>query len=334
MSSMCSSAVPTSSVNRLVERPGRAALGAGAVVGQDHHHGVVGDALLVEEVEDPPEVVVGVGDEAREDLHVAGEEPTLVLRQALPLRHPRRPLGQHGLGRHHALGDLSVVGTPAPGLPAVVELPAVRRHPLLGDLVGSVRGAGGQVAEERLAGGGLLLVPDHRDRLVDQVLGEVVALLGGAGRLHLGVVADQLGRPLVGLGAEEAVVALEPEAERPPVERPGRGVLPLRGQVPLPHGHRVVAVVAQHPRQRGGAARDPAVVAREPQRRLLGHAHPDRMVVAAGQQRGPGRRAHGGDVEAVVAQSVGGDPVDVRRLEAGAEAAELGEAGAPGPGVG
>jgi hypothetical protein len=39
---------------------------------------------------------------------------------------------------------------------------------------------GGEVERERLVGGDLLGVGDERGRLVDQVLGEVVALLRGA----------------------------------------------------------------------------------------------------------------------------------------------------------
>ena len=148
----------------------------------------------------PAEVVVGVGHEPGEHLHVAGEEPPLVGRQRLPVGDPRRPLGQHGVGGDDALGDLPVEG-PLRARPPSRRRTARRRASTHsgGHLVRRVRGARGEVEEERLAGLGLLLVLDHPDRLVDQVLGEVVALLGGARRLDVGVVADQLGRPLAGL---------------------------------------------------------------------------------------------------------------------------------------
>ena len=52
---------------------------------------------------------------------------------------------------------------------------------------------------------------------------------------------------------------------------------------------------------------------------------PDGVVVAAGEQARPRGRAQGGDVEAVVAQPAGGEPVDGRGVDVAAEAAELAE---------
>ena len=59
----------------------------------------------------------------------------------------------------------------------------------------------------------------NSDGLVDQVLGEVVALLGRARRLDVVVVVDEVGVVLVGLAAHEPVEALEATAERPAVAR-------------------------------------------------------------------------------------------------------------------
>jgi hypothetical protein len=53
----------------LVDRPGGAALGAGPVVGQDHDQGVVELAELAQELQQPPDVVVGVLQEPGEHLH-------------------------------------------------------------------------------------------------------------------------------------------------------------------------------------------------------------------------------------------------------------------------
>ena len=63
-----------------------------------------------------------------------------------------------------------------------------------------------------LPGARLLLVLHHADGLIGQVLAQVVALLGPARRVDVVVVADEVGRPMVGVALEEAVVALEPEA--------------------------------------------------------------------------------------------------------------------------
>ena len=113
----------------------------------------------------------------------------------------------------------------AVGVPAVVERALVLVGPLLGHVVRRVRRAGAEVQVERLVRGDLLGVGDELDRLVGQVLGQVVALLGRPRRLDLVVVVDQVGIPLARVAAEEAVVALEAAAERPAVIRPGRGLL-------------------------------------------------------------------------------------------------------------
>ena len=82
-----------------LNEPVDAALGRGAVVGDDHDQRVVELADLLERVEDAAEVVVGVRDEAGEDLHHPGVQPPLVVGQRVPLRHvgvARRELGVGG----------------------------------------------------------------------------------------------------------------------------------------------------------------------------------------------------------------------------------------------
>ena len=56
-------------------------------------------------------------------------------------------------------------------------------------------------------------------------------------------------------------------------------------------------------------------------------AHPHGVVVPAGQERGPRGRAERGHVEVGVAESAGGQPVDVGGGQVRAIAAEVGEAG-------
>ena len=155
----------------------------------------------------------------------------------------------------------------------------------------------------------------------------MVALLGRARRVDVVVVAHEVGRPLVGVALEEPVVALEAEAERPPVERTRVGALARRHEVPLPDRERVVArrraaAAAASPPTSGCARCSPGTP--------IGHvgeeAHAHRVVVAAGEQARPRRRADRGDVEAVVPEPVRREPVDVRRGDVGAEAAELREA--------
>src|SRR5262249_56567035 len=107
----------------------------------------------------------------------------------------------------------------APRCPPSVEAPTVPTDPLRRRLVRRVGRASREVQEERLARCGLLLVLHEADGVIGEVLGQVVTVAGSARRVDEMVVAHELGRPLIGVAGEEAVVALEPEAEGPALER-------------------------------------------------------------------------------------------------------------------
>ena len=203
------------------------------------------------------------GEEAGEDLHHRG--CTAAARRRGQRRpSPARP-GRAGTApRRPARCPAPSAGrTPLPvGVPAVVELARVPVGPLLRHMVRRVRRAGAEVQVERLVRVDLLGVGDELDRLVDQVLGQVVALLRRARRLDLVVVVDQVGIPLARVAAEEPVEALEAAPQRPAVVRPGRRLLVARRQVPLADHVGVVAVLEQHLRQHPVLERDDAVVAR------------------------------------------------------------------------
>jgi hypothetical protein len=102
-------------------------------------------------------------------------------------------------------------------------------RPTRGDVVGGVGGPGREVGEERLIWSQGLLLADPGDRLVDQVLGEVVALLRGLGRLHRLVELVQRRIPLAGLAGDEAVEVLKAGPGRPTVKRPPPGWSPTPG---------------------------------------------------------------------------------------------------------
>ena len=87
-------------------------------------------------------------------------------------------------------------------------------------------------------------------------------------------------------------------AGRPGVERAHRARLPGGHLVALAELRRGVAVEAQDLGERRAGLRADRAVAGRRRGELGDGAHPDRVVVAAGQQRLAGRRAHRGGVEA------------------------------------
>ena len=156
--------------------PVRSALGAGAVVGDEHDQRVVELADRLQEVEQAAVVMVGVRQEAGEDLHHAGVELLLVGRQRVPVLHVGIVAREFGVLRDDAQLLLPREHLLAVGIPAVVELALVLVRPLLGHVMRRVHRAGAEVHEERLVRRDLLGVGDEADRLVHQVLGQVVAL--------------------------------------------------------------------------------------------------------------------------------------------------------------
>ena len=93
-----------------------------------------------------------------------------------------------------------------------------------------------------------------------------------------------------------------------------------RRQVPLADAVGVVAALGEHLGQQRGFERDPSVAVREAVGELLDGGHPDGGGVAAGQQRGPGRRAQRGGVELRQPHPAFGDAAHGRHLHQPAEA--------------
>ena len=187
--------------------------------------------------------------------------------------------------------------------------------------------AGGEVEEERLVRRDLFGVSDHRRGLLHQVGGQVVALLGGGLGFGLRIVAHEFGVVLVGVTAQEAVVALEPSPQRPAVVRPRRGHRLLGRQVPLPDAVGVVALCPQDLGEEPVLERDVSVRARVARRPVGQAGQVIRMVVAAGENARARRRTQRGGVHVGVLQAVGGQGVDVRCGDRAAVTAEVSVAG-------
>ena len=208
-------------------------------------------------------------------------------------------------------------------VPAAVELALVLRDPVLRHVMRGVRGAGGEVGEERLVRGQRLLAPDPLDGLVRHVGGEVVVRV--VRHLDLdGAVVDQR-RPLIGLAADEAVELVEAGMRGPAIERSGHADFPRRRLVILAEGGRAVAVLAQDLGQRRDALRPRPGVARERGRHFHDRARVVRMVVAAGQEGHARRRAERRRVEPVVLEPLAGQTIERRHGNGAAERARVAE---------
>ena len=177
-----------------VEAALRAAFGARPVVGEQHDDRVRGGAHLVQDVEEPPDLGVGVTDEAGVDLHHAGEHLALRSRQCRPVRDARVALPELGPRREDPQPDLAFEDLNAFLVPAVIEGAAVALDPLAGRLVGRVARAEAEIQEERLRGRETAQVADLGDRLIDEVLAEVIAGTVGHRQRERRVVAGGSGR--------------------------------------------------------------------------------------------------------------------------------------------
>ena len=198
-------------------------------------------------------------------------------------------------------------------VPAGVERALVLRDPLRRHVMRRVRGTGREVHEERLVGHQRLLLAHPRDRLVGQVLGEVVALLRRLFRLDRRRPLIQRGVPLVVLAADEAVEVLKARTGRPHPERTHRTRLPDRDLVALAELRGRVAVELEGLCERRLRVRTQRVLPRRRRRGLGDAPHPDRVMVAARQQRRPRRRAQRGRVKARVLQALATEPLERRR---------------------
>ena len=274
----------------LAEGAARAALAGRSVVAEQvEEQRVVEDAHVLQGVDEPADLDVGVLGEAGVGLHEAGGDPLLGLVEVVPARDALGPRGQLGRLGHDAELLLPRQGLLALRVPAGVEPAGVLLPPLRRDVERRMRRAQSDIGEERALGRDRLLVLHPGDRVVDQVLGEVVAVLREPVRLDGVAALVELRVPVVHLCGHEPVEEVEALTHRPARERARRAHFHRRGLVPLADCRRAVAVATEDLRDRRGAGRSVAVVAGLRRRHLGGHTHADRVVVAAGHQRLPGR---------------------------------------------
>ena len=315
----------------LVHHSERPAFAAGAVVAHHHQQRVVELIVLLEELDEATDLVVGVLQHGGECLLQAAGEPLLLLGQLIPRRHARVARCLGGAGRHDAQLQLVLVPALAQHVVALVELATPALQVVVGCLVGRVHGAEREVEEERPIRSHGHEVADPTRALVDEVFADVIADVATGGRavwrVDVVVVVGELGVELIGLTLEETVEAVEALLQRPVVMRAGGGCFLHRREVPLAGGIRGVAVAAQQFGDGGCPRGDAAAHVRVAGVPIRDATHADRVVVAARQQASPRGGAQRRGVEAGVAQAAGGEAVDVRGLQRAAVAVEVRETG-------
>ena len=205
--------------------------------------------MVFDGVDDAADVVVGVVEEGGEDLDLALEEGLLVIGEFVPILDGVRLGGELGALGDDAHLDLAGERFLAEFVPALVELAFPFGDPVGGHVVGGVGGAGGEVDEERLVGRHGLLELQPGDGLVGHVGHEVVVRV--IGEFDRGDAVEQIGCPLVGLAADEAVELVEALAGGPAVVGTGDAGFPGGGLVPFAEGGGGVAVEAEHFGDRG-----------------------------------------------------------------------------------
>ena len=313
----------------VVRRPVDLALPTGPVVGQEHHHGVLPHPEFLEGLTQAPHTAVDVRDGGGVGGHVAGEEPTGVVRQVVPRHHVVAvlpvALRQTRPGRHHAQVELPFVSATAHLVPASVVDPVEGGDVLGAGVEGGVGGGMGEVEEERLIGPDGVALAHHGDRLVGEVVGQVVAVGVGVD-VEVGIVGDELvGMVEVGEGVEDAVEALEAPLQWPRVHRAGRRRVGVTTQVPLPHTERRPPGVPERLGHGDGVVGQLRPIPGKAGVVLGDVADAGPMRGQSGQQRCAGRRAHRGDVEIGELETLTGQTVEVRRGDLRPLAPEIGE---------
>ena len=316
-------------VDHLVVRAVERALGGGAVVADDVvHERVVEGADLLQRIEQAADVMVGVFEESRVDLHLPAQHRLEILRHRVPRGDLLVARGEPAVRRDDAQRLLPRDGLLAQLVPASVELALVLVRPFLRHVVRRVGGARREVDEERLVGHERSLLPDPGDRLVGHVRHEVVALFGR--RLHFDRRGPfvQRGVPLVRLSPDEAVEVLEAAAARGPgIERARGARLPDRHLMAFAELRGGIAVELERLGNRCRGIGQHRAIARRAAGDLGDAAHAHRMVVAPGQERLASGRAQRRGVKARVLEPTGGQALRVRRLARAAEGARRAKAG-------
>ncbi len=160
-------------VGHLVESALQCTLCRGTIVADNQVDERVVDHRF-ERIEQPTNMIVGVLQECRVHLHLALQYGLEFGVHVIPGRDLVVTRGEYGIGRNNAQLFLFLESDLALLVPAMGELALVLVDPLLRHVVRRVGSAGREVHEERLVSHERLLLARPGNRLVGQILGQVV----------------------------------------------------------------------------------------------------------------------------------------------------------------
>ena len=279
------------------------ALAARAVVALDiNDHRVIEFAGIGDGLNDPPDVVIAIGQTSSIDFHHVGVELLLVGAQGIPSRNFLGSFGEFRAGGNHAERDLARERFFPHLVPTLVELPLELGDPFLRRMMRCVAQTGRVVGEERFFRRERVLLFNPRDGVVGEVCVQVILRVVRRRLDGMGAVED--GRmPLVGVAADEAVEILEAQTGRPEVERPGLAGLPIGHVMVLPEPRRVVAIAPQDFPDGAAALGHQRIVAGITRGHLGDDARAGGVMVASADERRARGRAKRRGMERIVTQT-------------------------------
>ena len=317
-------------VTEIVGGAGGFALAARAIVGQEHHDGVLPLAGLLKRQSQSTDALVDFVDHRGVHGHVAGIQRALVVGEVVPCLHFVAGFvvarWQRSSGRHNAQLDLTSQTLSAGEVPSAVVGIAVAL-----DVFGlrqQRRMSRGMrhVQKERLTRPRCAALADHADGFVGEIVGEEVALGPLVHLDHMVVFDEAMGLMQVGKRLKDSVEPIETALARPPMLRPACAHVVVAAQVPLAHHQRGVARSAKNLCSGRHVVGDLGAVARKAGIVLGDMTHARSMAIHTGEQRSARWRAHWIHMKVGEAHTLAGEPVEVGRVDLAAEATEVAEA--------
>src|SRR5580704_4304408 len=269
--------------SHLVKGSLQSAFGARTVVAANvDNERVVELAFILNLLNDPANLMVGIGDISGENLSLARVEFLLEQRERIPpwqlcatiLRLSVRPSGKLGTRRDHAEPLLVRENLLAQLLIAQVKLTLELLDPFPGRLVRRMGASRHVIEEKRLVRRRRIQTSHILDRLVRLICGEVIPGLPDP-RKYRGVIAIKVGCPLIRFATHEAVEILKAHPRRPLVEWTGSTILIGRGIVVLAKPGGRITVVLQDFANGGAILTYHGIVTREAGGQFTNHAKAD-----------------------------------------------------------